>query len=655
MTTIIKLRRDTAANWTSSNPILAAGEPGLETDTLKIKYGDGSNTWANLSYQSVGNATFATSATTANVALSVEVSNVANIGNIATINLDGNVGNVLAGNGTWIAAGGEVTGNINVSATNSQINFVANSSGDGAGYSTIQLIPDTTATSDQYIIIDPTAPSHIHIRAGGTQDNSTADLILGGEQNHVMVRDNTGVYLTNIEINPNYYNFSDPADFTSASWYESNGAYYITFTTSNPTLQQVALDFNNNAQDTVEVTDGAEFFTLTPSGSYGNPGGGVLVLGVTEAPAGNVTVNLTGLNFTIYVTRNNEARLTDNDFTVNVTDDVRITGNDIVSLRNYSTTEPITIIANYDNQNKIWEFRPDGSTIYPTLTVTRGDRTGTLTGQTLLFGDSTQGVIISTPDGTVNDNSSQRIVINPGAGAANTSGEGGDIYLYAGRGGSGDIANAVSGGSGGDIKIRGGLGLEGGAGGYLDIQGGEADGNGEGGRIDIRGGYAGNTVGGNINIDGGQGQVGGGVVNINGGYTSTGAGGVVNITGGVSGNGLNEYGNVNIASGVSNWVFDNTGNLTLPGNIVAINFANSSPAFGNIVSVNLDGNVSNVLLGNGIFATVPVNANTLLWTTAPTANTDPGTAGQIAYDVGGNLYVCVTTNTWSKFSGTTSW
>ena len=41
MTTRIKLRRDTAFNWTSSNPILAAGEPGLETDTGKIKYGDG--------------------------------------------------------------------------------------------------------------------------------------------------------------------------------------------------------------------------------------------------------------------------------------------------------------------------------------------------------------------------------------------------------------------------------------------------------------------------------------------------------------------------------------------------------------------------------------------------------------------------------------
>ena len=48
MTTRIKLRRDTAANWLQANPILAAGEPGLETDTGKTKYGDGVTPYALL-------------------------------------------------------------------------------------------------------------------------------------------------------------------------------------------------------------------------------------------------------------------------------------------------------------------------------------------------------------------------------------------------------------------------------------------------------------------------------------------------------------------------------------------------------------------------------------------------------------------------------
>lgn len=55
MTTRIKLRRDTAAAWTTANPILAGGEPGLETDTGKIKYGDGVTTWRNLDYATGSN------------------------------------------------------------------------------------------------------------------------------------------------------------------------------------------------------------------------------------------------------------------------------------------------------------------------------------------------------------------------------------------------------------------------------------------------------------------------------------------------------------------------------------------------------------------------------------------------------------------------
>jgi hypothetical protein len=49
----IQIRRDTAANWTSANPTLAQGEIGLETDTGKFKFGDGSTAWTGLSY-SVG-------------------------------------------------------------------------------------------------------------------------------------------------------------------------------------------------------------------------------------------------------------------------------------------------------------------------------------------------------------------------------------------------------------------------------------------------------------------------------------------------------------------------------------------------------------------------------------------------------------------------
>lgn len=50
MTTRIKLRRDTAANWVSHNPILALGEAGYDSTNNKIKVGNGTSTWTQLSY-----------------------------------------------------------------------------------------------------------------------------------------------------------------------------------------------------------------------------------------------------------------------------------------------------------------------------------------------------------------------------------------------------------------------------------------------------------------------------------------------------------------------------------------------------------------------------------------------------------------------------
>jgi len=46
----IQLRRGTAAQWISANPILAEGEMGVETDTGQFKIGNGSLEWEDLIY-----------------------------------------------------------------------------------------------------------------------------------------------------------------------------------------------------------------------------------------------------------------------------------------------------------------------------------------------------------------------------------------------------------------------------------------------------------------------------------------------------------------------------------------------------------------------------------------------------------------------------
>jgi hypothetical protein len=61
--TQFQFRRGTAAQWTSTNPTLAAGEPGYETDTSKFKVGNGSTAWNSLAYTGAGTVTSITAGT----------------------------------------------------------------------------------------------------------------------------------------------------------------------------------------------------------------------------------------------------------------------------------------------------------------------------------------------------------------------------------------------------------------------------------------------------------------------------------------------------------------------------------------------------------------------------------------------------------------
>lgn len=46
----IQSRIDTASNWSIKDPVLLAGEIGIESDTYRLKAGDGSTSWNNLPY-----------------------------------------------------------------------------------------------------------------------------------------------------------------------------------------------------------------------------------------------------------------------------------------------------------------------------------------------------------------------------------------------------------------------------------------------------------------------------------------------------------------------------------------------------------------------------------------------------------------------------
>jgi len=47
---LIQVRRGTAAQWETADPVLESGEIGFETDTGKFKIGDGTTDWVDLKY-----------------------------------------------------------------------------------------------------------------------------------------------------------------------------------------------------------------------------------------------------------------------------------------------------------------------------------------------------------------------------------------------------------------------------------------------------------------------------------------------------------------------------------------------------------------------------------------------------------------------------
>ena len=163
-------------------------------------------------------------------------------------------------------------------------------------------------------------------------------------------------------------------------------------------------------------------------------------------------------------------------------------------------------------------------------------------------------IIIGTENGKSSNWTVQRLVLSGGDsyydGEVN-HGEGGDIYLWAGRGEDGgdikvDAGNSLGSGSeGGTVKVRGG------SGGY-------------GGFVEISAGYGSQTYGGHIEITAGQGNTSGGYVNVTGGYGTYEKGGDVTISGGGSNLGADYYGNVYIVGGVSSWNFSNNKTLIMP-------------------------------------------------------------------------------------------
>jgi hypothetical protein len=150
-----------------------------------------------------------------------------------------------------------------------------NSSGDGYGNDTIVLFPDTDNTgSDQHIIIDPTAPNHIHIRAGGAQDYSSAELILGGERAGVHVSDSTGdvtIQAKKEDYSWSYQNINTESSTTYIVSTEVAEPDYNDFTIDNGVkyiINNVIRDSQSNTTQYTAISNNGTQLTFNPGWNY---------------------------------------------------------------------------------------------------------------------------------------------------------------------------------------------------------------------------------------------------------------------------------------------------------------------------------------------------------------------------------------------------
>jgi len=275
-----------------------------------------------------------------------------NTGNVV-VNTNDDLGN----SATWTF---DTTGNFHLANGNSVIKSVPNNAGDGSGLSTLNLIPDNSTGDDRYLIVDPTGPNHLHLRAGGAQDASTTALYLGGEQNYVQVLDNSGLRLQNQLITVVEHVYNDPADFINATWFTDSGNFYIQYTSLNAQLTNDAYQDINS----IFVVYPSSTSYLTYGGSTQSLGGGVYKVKVDQGPPSEPTT-LTQINYYINVLKTNFIELDSDGFNVYSEDDAIMTGTSYVQIVNNSNVNPVTIIANNSGSAKTWNFDTTGALTFP--------------------------------------------------------------------------------------------------------------------------------------------------------------------------------------------------------------------------------------------------------------------------------------------------
>lgn len=152
MSNQIKLRRGLSTVWYDANPLLSAGEQGFETDTKKIKIGDGVTYWRDLNYWTFGFATVASSGNANDLvgtilASTVVSSSLTSVGTLTGLTISGTLAANGSGGITTTQTGTVPLFNTNATGINLGGSATTVSIGAGTGTTTVNNALTVTGTT----------------------------------------------------------------------------------------------------------------------------------------------------------------------------------------------------------------------------------------------------------------------------------------------------------------------------------------------------------------------------------------------------------------------------------------------------------------------------------------------------------------------------
>ena len=300
----IQVARGSAAWWTSVNPTLSQGEPGLETDTGKLKYGDGVTAWTSLAYFAGGGGGGDGTVTSVSVGTANGFAGtVANPTTTPAITLETTVTGLLKGNGTAVSAAAAGTDYVAPAAVGAA-NGVAGL--DSGSHVPAAQLPAATITTRGAVILSPGAmPWQFYCPAIGGGTDDTANLLAALASAASYMAANQGY----AEL------WVDPALYTLASALTHSGLgnaqlpLPVIATSVTSGILVIRCTSNNGAQtpmfgQTAVQASGAVFrSTLTGQsvdGTYGYPcilGGPVSGYGKDSGLYDNLNVIIDGITF----------------------------------------------------------------------------------------------------------------------------------------------------------------------------------------------------------------------------------------------------------------------------------------------------------------------------------------------------------------------